>query len=464
MTWATGAAIVFSMVAAYRRSRDPLHPLMFLGPMLFYMYVFRPAMLYYGNILDAFFPEEQDLVYVQTFNLLAVGLLCLGCLRFPLPQRLRRQVDRPFVPSPRLSRRLLSIGIVFGLAGLGSFVFITQRAGGLTAAFSVAKGGGEAPSGYIGDGQILTLPAIVLVILSTQGKKWSLGRLGLLALFALPYLALGILGTRRGPAFSVLFCLLAPWFLVSGRRPSLRSFLAAIGFIGMVVLLLYAHRRALYIGSEAEWDLGRLKTELTPTEFDVQTGDTYVFGSGLILSSRFHRHHFNGRRYAVILLVRPVPRQIWPTKYEDTGMGWMTDRFRPGGMTYSQWREALGWVPQAGAASGYAADMYLEMGWFGLLACFLLGCLFGWLWRNALVVKGVWTLLFAEAGVLSIYVPTQSVSAFLHRFLFMAVPTLLFWGIHVRRRKRAAPAPAAPDPFFRKRPSARGENEARSAR
>jgi hypothetical protein len=57
----------------------------------------------------------------------------------------------------------------------------------------------------------------------------------------------------------------------------------------------------------------------------------------------------------------------------------------------------------------------------------LFGCFFRVLWRKAAVAKGLWIVLYLEAAALSIYVPTQSVSAVLHRFLFMAIGSALLW-------------------------------------
>jgi hypothetical protein len=76
---------------------------------------------------------------------------------------------------------------------------------------------------------------------------------------------------------------------------------------------------------------------------------------------------------------------------------------------------------------GFTADLFLEFSWGGLIGCLLLGTFYGGLWRRAKQFGGLWVLLYIEAAALSVYVPTQSVSAVLHRFLFMFVPTLIFW-------------------------------------
>jgi oligosaccharide repeat unit polymerase len=366
--------------------------------------------------------------------LFGIAAFCLGCLRFRIPPGAAPLVGRAFLPSEKLSRWLFSVSLVFGLFGVFAFLYVTHSSGGFMKVYSVAKGGGRAVSGYLGDGQHLTLPAIVLLILSTQGRRWKLGRIALLLLFAAPYLVIGFLGTRRGPAFGVLFCLLVPWYLASGRRPSLRSFVAALAFVGIIVLLLFSQRKLIRLGGDLDLDPGRLRHVLVPSGEGLLTGETYVFASGLVLTSKAYAHHYWGHRYAVIFLVRPIPRQLWPTKYQDSGMGWMLEDDKPGGMPIRYWREAVGWGPESGAASGFIADLYLEFAWIALLGCYLMGLLFSLLWHRALLAKGVWTLLYAEACILSIYVPTQSVSAFFHRFLLIAVPMAIIWRVRTSAR------------------------------
>jgi hypothetical protein len=98
-----------------------------------------------------------------------------------------------------------------------------------------------------------------------------------------------------------------------------------------------------------------------------------------------------------------------------------------GGIPDAEWVAAVGWIPLRGSAAGFITDLFLEFSWGALLFCYLLGRFYGALWRKAATLGGVWTLLFIEAAALSVYIPTQSVSAVFHRFLFMTIPTLLLW-------------------------------------
>ena len=81
----------------------------------------------------------------------------------------------------------------------------------------------------------------------------------------------------------------------------------------------------------------------------------------------------------------------------------------------------------------------------GLLGCLAVGFAFSRLWQRSVSSGGVWIALYVIAAALSIYLPTQSLSAWLYRFLFMAVPTVAVWRMFVRRQVFApVTAPATP--------------------
>lgn len=64
----------------------------------------------------------------------------------------------------------------------------------------------------------------------------------------------------------------------------------------------------------------------------------------------------------------------------------------------------------------------------GLIVCALVGVLYGYLWQRSIVYGGLWDLLYFEACVVSVYLPTQGLSsAWGYRFLYLAVPSVLVW-------------------------------------
>lgn len=426
LLWLTAGVIATSIVAAYLRTKDPLHPLMYLGPMLLYIYALIPLILYYRNLLTDNFPDEPDLVFAQ--SVLASGLLCfcIGCLQNRVaPVHIHaRRLDLNFAPPVR--RKLIILSYVLAALGLGAFLYIVMRSGGLVEAYSTPKGGGRAESGYVSSAPLLTIPAMILYLLSQQGRKMSGRTAGLMALFISPHIIHGFLAASRGTTFLALGALIFGWYLTSPRRPSARMLVAAVVGIGLLMIFLKSQRREIYIGSDFEFSQERFQETLVPT--DRNSADNYAYTWGLILMSRHYNMHYWGRRYGVQLFVRPIPRQLWPTKYEDTGMASMITMPGSGGFSLGQWFSALGWLPNAGSATGFVADTFLEFSWGGLVVCYLIGYLYSYLWKQSILRKGVWTVVYFEACVVSVFLPTQGLStAWAYRFIYLAVPTVLIW-------------------------------------
>ena len=113
----------------------------------------------------------------------------------------------------------------------------------------------------------------------------------------------------------------------------------------------------------------------------------------------------------------------------------MTSQEEFAGIPDREWWRMLGWIPARGSACGFIADFYTEFSGGAVLGCLLLGMFYGRLWRNATLRGGFWTVLYIVAAALSIYVPTQSVSAFAYRFLFISVLTFAAWRIAIKPRQ-----------------------------
>ena len=455
----TAAAILWAMAVAYFRYRDPLHPLMFIGPMMLYIYAFIPGIFYYRGQLTEFFSDENRLAFALTYTALGVAAFCVGCLKARIPRETFRVHRQTLKISPLFRKNLLAMSYLLAAVGVGSFLYLLIISGGLTASYGSAKGGvGGSPSGYVTEASLLTIVAIVLYLIAHQGDKITIKMIITVLVFASPHLIHGILGARRGPTFLILFTIIFGWYLVKARRPSLRMIIAAIGVLGILLLFLVSQRNQIFIGSDFQFDEEAMNKAIAPSE--ISSGETSVYSLGLILASDYHHRHFWGKRMVAQLLVRPVPKQLWPTKYEDTGMEFMVTQPGSGGMTGPQWREALGWIPESGSASGFVADSFLELSWGGLILCYLLGWVFSYLWKRAVIDAGVWNIIYLEASALSVYIPTQGMfSAWAYRFMFLAIPTFLIWkwilhrqskGLSVLpgfRMQTAARGPGAPRPM-----------------
>jgi hypothetical protein len=91
---------------------------------------------------------------------------------------------------------------------------------------------------------------------------------------------------------------------------------------------------------------------------------------------------------------------------------------------------------------GFIADLFLEFHAGCIAAAYLIGHLYSLAWQRSRVRRGLWTILYFEMLILSIYLPTQSIGAWLYRLLILAVPTLLLMGYLAPRlaSRRRAPA------------------------
>jgi hypothetical protein len=425
---------------AYSRTRDPFHPAIIVAPPLAFVYGVWPFLLNQDQALVRLIGEEQ-LAYVAGLYLSAMLAFYLGLLRLPRQRALRFLHHQQGIRantfnlnlSPSSRKSMFYVALVLGALGLLGYAYSINNVGGLVAAYSRVKGGGYASSGFIGEAVLLAFPAILLLGLSRQwlGKIRFIDVI-LALLIAMPHLLQGTLGGRRGPLFLVLTVLFIGWFLARGKMPSLKLTLIGLGITGLLVMLVASQRQYVYLGSGGEFDAERVADVYLVPE-SLETND-YVAGVSSVLVSDYYQDFTWGREHLVNLLVRPIPRQLWPSKYEDAAeiLGY---RVVEGGGSWDHFYEVLGFNPPTGSAVGFIANLYGSFAWGALLALFLFGWGLALLWKRHRLRGGLWTVLFGEAMILSVYLPTQSFSAFYHRFLIMWVVTLVVFKVWVRERR-----------------------------
>lgn len=296
----TGLVIAFGAFYAYRRTRDAFHPAIIVAPPLGFVYVVWPLLLNREGDLTWLIGTE-GLVYVAALYLGAVFAFYVGLLRLPGPRTLAyvRAQGRGAAESlfsialtPVMRRRIFYLAIGLGLIALLAYVHMIMNVGGLVDAYSRAKGGGRAGSGYIGEAILLAFPAILLLAIARQG----LGRVRrsdilIALLIASPHLLQGTLGGRRGPLFLVLAVLFFAWLIAHGRRPKLRTVVLALVVIGMAVVVVQSQRQHLYLGSGAEFEAGRVTKILQP---DTLEHNDYVAGVATVLTRQFYGDYFWG--------------------------------------------------------------------------------------------------------------------------------------------------------------------------
>lgn len=436
----TGMIVVGSIWIAYRRSQDSLHPMIYLGFMLFYLYSYLPLSLVQQNAahLQTFLSVEQ-LEYVQSVNLLGVLSICLGVL-----MGARRTFFSPFHQStwiipPVVRKRLQRGAIACGLLGVTGFTYGLVQSGGLSAAYGRAYGGGWSESGYVRETILLTLPALLWLIVSQLHKKITWKDWGWILVFATPLLMHGLLGARRGPTAMISIAAIVGWYFIRFKRPYLRRVVIGAVALGMLMLFLVSNRGNIYLGSDFKF------TNSSSYATEIVSSNEFIYGGGVIINANATDTFFWGRRYFTILFIRPVPRFLWPSKYQDAsrilGIPNLELNLGTGGDTFV---DTLGWVGAVGSAPGLVADMWLEFWWFSTFVLFAIGWLYGLAWRKAISRGGLWIVVYTLLAALSVYLVMQTLEAMAFRFLFMTGAAWLIWTYATRGRSLLLKSSALP--------------------
>ena len=418
---AAGLAIAAAVIA-YDGSRDVFHPLLFIGPMLAFLYGWMPWKLLQHNGLDRFFDGDQ-LRFVQTLNVLGIAAFVLGCLAAGV--RFRRTRDNHAVVklTPRVLSRLMMGAAILGSIGLVCWMVTIVNVGGFVAAFSNSYGGGHDDSGYVRDAAMLLLVALLLIMtsLSAGGPRITGITLGLI--FGLPWAASALLMGRRGPTFNLVVVALMGWYLNRRKRPPLLLVAAGGLLLGWFVLFLVTNRSEIYLGSSFD-----VKTDVSSEVEKPNTGNEFIYGSGTVLSAERRDHYFWMRRYLAQILIRPIPSAIWPTKYEDFGVPELL--FNAG--TGEGFGDALGWVGATGSAPGIIADFFVEVWWFAVPLMEVVGWAYGFVWRRAVTRGGPWGTQYIILAALSIYLVMQTGEAVIFRTIELSLPCWFVWSWAIR--------------------------------
>ncbi|GAB4342114.1 MAG: hypothetical protein Kow0089_16940 [Desulfobulbaceae bacterium] len=433
----TVLVILGGALYAYRKTRDGLHPAVIVALPLAYVYGIWPIVLNWDGGIEKLFGSER-LFNVVLLYLVSIFAFIFGLTRLPKSRELlwirghRRSLANIFTLSfsERKKRELYRLSMILGFAGFAAYWYMIENVGGFVSAFSRAKGGGYAASGYIGEAVLLAFPAILLLALSRQGRKLRVQDIALALIYAAPHLIQGTFGGRRGPLFLVLSTLFICWHVAKGRMPSLRRAIIGFGVIGFAVILVLSQRQYVYIGSQADFEWTRIEDTIRAEQLEK---NDYVAGVAHVMKVDFFQDFYWGYRYFVTLFIRPIPKQIWPTKYEDMGAVWLKNYEEEGQYAYES---LLGFSPPRGSSIGFIADIYQEFSWGVVFVVFLLGRAYGAVWRRHVYRGGFWTMLYVEMLILIVYIPTQSFSAWFHRLAVMGVITWLGWRYYIKEDKR----------------------------
>ena len=408
-----------AMVLAYVRSRDPFHPAVVVSAQLLFLYGVLPYRAVASGTTSGFLTAAQS-AHVQWMNLL--GVLCLTA---GLVARTRREggAGLPSLAEGTLpQRRALRGAKFFGLVGVGAFTYVTMTSGGFASVYGRGYGGGWHDSGYVRELFLLTVPGILWYLVATAGRPMRARDLFWIGLFSYPLALHGLLGGRRGPTLVVAFTLGMGYFMSRRKRPTLALVTAGGIALGLGVLLLVANRGEIYLGSSMEF-------KATPfAVFEAPETNEFIYGGAVILNAEYFDRYNWGGRYLAEIAIRPIPRAIWPSKYEDASE-WLglPSLEANAGTGVEGFESSIGWRGGVGAAPGIIADTWIEFWWGSMPFLFFIGWSFSYFWSRAQSRGGAWTIAFVIMMALSGYLVTQTFEAMIFRFLFMAVPTWILW-------------------------------------
>lgn len=421
--------VIAGCLWAFVRLRDVFHPFAYLMPMVAFLYVYLPYELVREEILGAEVLESA--AHVQFFNGCCVAALALGVY---LGSR-RRKMSAAQGMAQFSADRLYIAALMLGVLAVVSFAFTISNVGGLYEAYSQEKGGGVAESGYVRDAIFLSIPAIAALGLCIAKDGVRVRYLVSGLLFGLPMLIHGLLGARRGPTFVIVAAVTAAYYMAKRTRPSFPLFFGGGAAIGILLLLIVAFREEFRIGSELfsrpletlQSMIGDLQERRTEALDRVVDSNEFVYGASVISRFEYDRDFFWGKRLATIIFVRPIPRQWWLTKYEDVGMERYLVNVGLGGVDETS-------TAVYGAAPGFAADLFAEFSWGGVVASMLIGFGYARVWRYSIECNGLWFIIYILLMAFSIFFVMQTLEAIVYRFLLTAVPTAAIWWLWIRTR------------------------------
>ena len=413
-------ALLALFLRAWNLHRDPFHPWIYLIPQFIFLYGVMPlaVIAYNQERFLSYVGGSSALLEYQLITSILTGGLLWGSALGARGVGGSRVLWRPLAIENAGQIRIMATGL--GALAMAFWLYAIFNVGGFEAAYGRAYGGGWDDNGYVREIPAIGLVGTLIVFLLRVGKGVRPADWTLAVFCALPTLAQGILGARRGPTFMAVIVLLGGYFYFMRKRVSLAVAVPGGGLLGLLMLFLVLNRNEIYLGSEFS------QSFQNPLEFfDQWDSNEYLIGSATV---RYAQQYggFYGARELTHILARPVPHGIWPTKYEDMGafFGAGVDLTLNNGVSPSALGYLVGWLPSVGSAVGFVGDLWLEYQYLAPVAAILVGFAYGRLWRNASVNLYA-RLIYPILAALSIYLVMQDEDAWLFRALFFGGPTLI---------------------------------------
>jgi hypothetical protein len=201
--------------------------------------------------------------------------------------------------------------------------------------------------------------------------------------------------------------------------------------IGLGLLILITHRNMISLNLDFEFQGTEVFTDYVGR---ASGGNEYVLGSGLIIDTARSGEHQWGARWVIKSVVRVVPRQLWPSQYQDAYRFFGVE-----GVEVNQvanFEESLGWNATGGAGIALLAEFWWQLWWLSLPALFAVGWLYGRAWYGAVETGGLWILIYVVLLALSVFLVAQGMGAMLFRLLWLGGAGWFVWQLFVRRAFR----------------------------
>lgn len=414
----------------YRRTGDPLHPAVILSPLFFLGMVLEPAQRLLHPEIVEFFPNYRGVSFAMTVQYIGMAFFFAGMLSTVTSIGLGRN-SLSLLDLTLDDRKLRKIRTVaWSLACFASFGYWygIYLNGGFIRSYSTGKGGGLASmSGYLGEAQNLGVVAVVFYAISLQRSGLRFINVIAALLMMSPTLLQATFGGRRGPMFIAGASLFVSYFIAIGRVPKLKQIVPMLAVLLIGVVFIGSQRENLYFGSERGINLPAFLEALFGAQ--VQRGDNFVASAGATIAIYEMDDYHWGRRFITTYLVRPIPRELWPTKYDDISNLLYGKPFLEIQNAHYDWIDILGWRPTNGYAVNSIVDQFWEFSWGYVVVLWLFGRGLSFIWYKFRTVGGYWFICYFIVVSLSIYLPTQSFSAFAHRFLYLSLMSYGIWWI-----------------------------------
>lgn len=415
LLWVTLGICVVSMVYAYASTRDAFHPAVIFAPLCAFIYWYMPWSLEREQTLFSYISEAQA-EFGQWLAIAGILALMIGCF-----------VGAAKAPREGLRSRLCDWqvlqkgGMILGSVGMICWVIGVRAAGGFTAAYAKGyQGGAYSDYAYIREAAYLLVVALILLltpdVIQHRNATWRIA----LIVFAFPWLAQGLLTARRGPTAVIALTLAMSWYLARRKRPSLPLLAAGSVGLGLLMLFLVSNRDKIYLGS----DFSGMRTDVVSGVTEGSEANEYIFGTACIITAEQTHHFYWGKRYLAQVVVRPIPHQLWPDKYEDFGV---PELLQNAGVAGEGLEVIMGWKEVPGAAAAMIADTWVEFYWLFIPVLFFVGYAYGYVWKRAVTEGARWNSLYTIFAVLAVYWVTQSGEAVIFRLIILTVPTLWVW-------------------------------------